>query len=390
MPSTASTRLRVELQAAGENLNTWGDTRLNEALKRLEEAIADVTTKALTGNVTLTSSNFVADEARAAVLIFTDGGLSAAPTVTIPAVEKWYWVVNQTTYAISIGPASATLATVRAGTTVPVYCDGTNAYAIDPTLDKIKAPAAAVSMNSQKITNLAAPTDANDAARKTDLDAVTAAVQADADAAAASAAEAATSETNAATSATAAAAALDAFDDRYLGSKSSDPTVDNDGNALITGALYWNSVDNEMRTYNGSAWVATFATVTLAGTATGDIDMDGNAITNVGQSNSPPNALTFGSTVTPDLALGNFHTLTATGTFTLAAPSNPVAGQGFVIRIAQDATGSRLWSLASFYEFAGGTVPALSTAANAVDWLVCHTDYDAGSAVCQLLKDAKR
>jgi hypothetical protein len=54
----------------------------------------------------------------------------------------------------------------------------------------------------------------------------------------------------------AAAASYDAFDDRYLGSKASDPTLDNDGNALLTGALYWNSGSNEMRVYTGSAWQA--------------------------------------------------------------------------------------------------------------------------------------
>jgi hypothetical protein len=52
---------------------------------------------------------------------------------------------------------------------------------------------------------------------------------------------AAASATAAASSATAAAASYDSFDDRYLGAKTSDPTVDNDGNALLTGALYWNS-----------------------------------------------------------------------------------------------------------------------------------------------------
>jgi hypothetical protein len=45
------------------------------------------------------------------------------------------------------------------------------------------------------------------------------------------------------------------FDDRYLGSKSTAPTVDNDGNALLTGALYWNSVSNVMFAWSGSAWV---------------------------------------------------------------------------------------------------------------------------------------
>ena len=53
-----------------------------------------------------------------------------------------------------------------------------------------------------------------------------------------------------------AAASQDAFDDVYLGSKSSDPTVDNDGNALQTGALYYNTSEGKLKFYNGSAWVA--------------------------------------------------------------------------------------------------------------------------------------
>jgi len=74
-----------------------------------------------------------------------------------------------------------------------------------------------------------------------------------------SASAAATSETNAAASAASAASALDSFDDRYLGSKTSNPTVDNDGNALVTGALYYNSTDGEMRVYDGGAWISASA-----------------------------------------------------------------------------------------------------------------------------------
>jgi hypothetical protein len=56
-----------------------------------------------------------------------------------------------------------------------------------------------------------------------------------ASAASTSATNAGNSATAAATSAASAAAAYDTFDDRYLGSKTSDPTLDNDGNALV----YW-------------------------------------------------------------------------------------------------------------------------------------------------------
>lgn len=90
--------------------------------------------------------------------------------------------------------------------------------------------------------------------------------------AATSASNASTSATNAASSATSAAsaqtaaeaardatlAAYDNFDDRYLGTKTSDPSVDNDGNALVAGSLYFNSVAGEMRLYTGSAWVAAY------------------------------------------------------------------------------------------------------------------------------------
>lgn len=78
-------------------------------------------------------------------------------------------------------------------------------------------------------------------------------------AAANSATAAAGSATSAANSATAAATSFDDFDDRYLGSKAANPATDNDGNALLVGALYWNSVAGQMRVWDGAAWQAAYA-----------------------------------------------------------------------------------------------------------------------------------
>jgi hypothetical protein len=74
------------------------------------------------------------------------------------------------------------------------------------------------------------------------------------DVVAGSATAAASSATAAASSAAEAATTYDNFDDRYLGAKAVPPTLDNNGDALITGALYWNSVDNAMYAWDGSAW----------------------------------------------------------------------------------------------------------------------------------------
>ena len=70
-----------------------------------------------------------------------------------------------------------------------------------------------------------------------------------------SAAAAATSETNAASSETNAAASYDLFDDRMLGARASAPTVDNDGNALIQGTLYFDTSSQTMKVYGSSGWV---------------------------------------------------------------------------------------------------------------------------------------
>tara|TARA_R100000808_G_scaffold6245_1_gene18683 strand:- start:360 stop:2594 length:2235 start_codon:yes stop_codon:yes gene_type:complete len=127
-------------------------------------------------------------------------------------------------------------------------------------------------MGSNMVTSSANPSDDTHLARKAYVDSIlgsatsaatsasTATTQASNSATSASAA--ASSATSAASSATAAAASYDTFDDRFLGAKSSDPTVDNDGDALATGALYFNSSSNAMKVYTGSAWADVAPTAT--------------------------------------------------------------------------------------------------------------------------------
>jgi hypothetical protein len=108
-----------------------------------------------------------------------------------------------------------------------------------------------------------------------------------------SASAASTSATNASNSATSAASAqtaaeaardqtltaFDNFDDRYLGSKSSAPTVDNDGNALLAGALYFNSSTAVMNVYTGSVWVAAYVSGTGFLASASNLSDLGNVVT---------------------------------------------------------------------------------------------------------------
>jgi hypothetical protein len=42
----------------------------------------------------------------------------------------------------------------------------------------------------------------------------------------------------------------DHYDDRYLGGHGSDPLLDNDGDDIVDGALYWNTVFKEIRVFD--------------------------------------------------------------------------------------------------------------------------------------------
>jgi len=108
---------------------------------------------------------------------------------------------------------------------------------------------------------------------------------ASASAASSSASAASSSASSASASASSAAASFDSFDDRYLGAKTSDPTVDNDGNALLTGALYFDSVSAVMKVYNGSAWVAAYVSLSgalIASNNLSDLTNTTNARSNLG------------------------------------------------------------------------------------------------------------
>ena len=137
----------------------------------------------------------------------------------------------------------------------------------------------AIAMGTNKITGMGDPTAAQDAATKAYTDSIlgsatSAATSASAAAtsasnastsasgAATSATNAGNSETAAASSAAAAATTYDNFDDRYLGQKASAPTLDNDGDALLTGAIYFNTTDDKMQVYTGSAWTDVAPTAT--------------------------------------------------------------------------------------------------------------------------------
>jgi hypothetical protein len=98
--------------------------------------------------------------------------------------------------------------------------------------------------------------------------------------------------------------------------------------------------------------------------------------------------LTDGATITPDFAAANNYSVTLGGNRTLANPTNITAGQSGVIVITQDGTGSRTLAYGSYFKFAGGTAPTLTTTAAAVDVLAYYVESST-RITAKLISDVK-
>ena len=146
-------------------------------------------------------------------------------------------------------------------------------------------------------------------------------------ASATSATASASSATASAASAAAAAATKDSIDEFYLGAQSSNPTVDNNGDAVTAGDWYFNTSSNETRIYNGSAWQVTAITTAGLLTATNNLSDIASATTSrtnlglgtISTQNSNAVAITGG-------AIETTGALNVTGSFTVDAATG-TAGQ---------------------------------------------------------------
>ena len=138
------------------------------------------------------------------------------------------------------------------------------------------------------------------------------------------------------------------------------------------GEIVYATDQDKLYVKEGSALVSTQADITSAiGTTIQAFDAD-TAKTDTAQTFTAAQrgtigTLTDGATITPDFATANNFTVTLAGNRTIANPTNITAGQSGSIFIVQDGTGSRTAAWGSFWDFAGGTAPTLTTTAAGVD-----------------------
>jgi len=160
MPSDYTISFRFNLQAPGENLNTWG-TNLNAGVFQLiEDALAGAVSLSLSGPTALTSVNGATDQARCMSLNITGG---TGGTITVPGVRKLYFVRNAASGAVVVTTGAGATASFAAGEVGFCYSpDGVSFYRTSTPTDFAGA----------RLQNVGSPTSNTDGATKGYVDGV--------------------------------------------------------------------------------------------------------------------------------------------------------------------------------------------------------------------------
>jgi hypothetical protein len=233
------------------------------------------------------SASAASSSASGASTSATNAGISAAASAASASTSTAQAVISTTQASnASTSASNASTSESNASTSATASAASASAASTSATNAAASASTATTQASNASSSASAASTSASNASTSATASAASASTAtAQATTATTQASNASTSATAAAASAAAALAAADNFDDTYLGAFSSNPTLDNDGNALTTGDLYFNTVANELRVYNGATWQAaalTAASFLTVSNNLSDLASNSTARTNLG------------------------------------------------------------------------------------------------------------
>jgi hypothetical protein len=161
MTITYTALLKLAKPVTGQLTGEWGNVVNNSITSLLDTAIAGTTTLSADSDVTLTSTDGVADTARQAIILWTAGGTDTR-NITAPAQSKTYLVINKTTSTQSIvirGAGPTTGVTVPSGTAYLVAWNGVDFVKVDS--DAVTLTGTQTLTNKEIVKRVVAVADAN-------------------------------------------------------------------------------------------------------------------------------------------------------------------------------------------------------------------------------------
>lgn len=147
MVDTATSRYGARKQSLGSNVNTWGDTKLNDVLDLLDRGSKGYQSVAMTGDTTLTWTNYATSNQGQVKTLKLTGSLSSPASLIMPAREWEFKVINATGATVTVKTSTGTGVAIPTGYACDVFCDATDVYAQATFFNGVVRGSAAVASN---------------------------------------------------------------------------------------------------------------------------------------------------------------------------------------------------------------------------------------------------
>lgn len=126
MVDSATSRFGARKQSLGSNVNTWGDTKLNDVLDLFDRGAKGYQAIAMTGDTTLTWTNYATTNQGQVQTVKLTGSLSSAASLIIPSKEWAFTVINAAGATVTVKTSAGTGVAIPTGYQAALYCDGTD------------------------------------------------------------------------------------------------------------------------------------------------------------------------------------------------------------------------------------------------------------------------
>jgi hypothetical protein len=165
MVDTATARFGARKQSIGSNVNTWGDTKLNEVIDLIDRGAKGYQAVAMTGDVTLNWTSYQSTNQGQVQTLKLTGALSGAANLIVPSREWNFTVINATGQTVTVKTSAGVGVSIPTGYQAALYCDGTDVANAAPTVlgGSVRV--------SGRLGNLTAAAEGTDAVNKAQMDA---------------------------------------------------------------------------------------------------------------------------------------------------------------------------------------------------------------------------
>jgi hypothetical protein len=170
MVDSATARFGARKQSLGSNVNTWGDTKLNDVLDLFDRGAKGYQAIVMTGDTTLNWTTYATANQGQVQTVKLTGSLAAPANLIVPSREWAFTVINAAGSTVTVKTAAGVGVAIPTSYQAALYCDGSDVGNAAPSLVAGALRISGAVQVNGRISNVDAAANGSDAVNKAQMD----------------------------------------------------------------------------------------------------------------------------------------------------------------------------------------------------------------------------